>query len=90
MNFITRMLAKYLGPKFAVQYASTLAAYLNTAISAFLISWGITGAGTYVEQLVSGLVGLLVLIVSGFFTAKFDSKQAEARPETPVIPSKGK
>lgn len=85
MNFIARLLAKYLGPKMAVQYAGTAVAWLMGVIGTALTGYGINGAEGYLEQIGTGLAGVLSLVLSVVLPTLFDKKEAEKRPDTPKI-----
>lgn len=71
-NWIAGLLAKYFGPKFALQYAGTLTTFLQTNILAFLTYLGVSGAESHAEMAAKGLAGLTITLVQFFFTTKFD------------------
>jgi hypothetical protein len=87
MNFITNQLAKYFGPKFANQYVSTFVAWLAGIMGTTLAGYGINGADSYIQQVASGLGGILILGINFYFTTSHDV--AQAKPEKPEL-TKGK
>ena len=90
MNFIARLLAKYLGAKMAVQYAGSFVGWLMGVLGSALAGYGITGAEGHIEQLGAGLAGVLTVVMGAILPALFDKKEAEKRPDTPVILPAGK